>query len=158
MKRMVLFAVVFGLVSVTAGVAVSAGGASADEARGDTAGEYGMRQALGTWVIQVSQPDGTTQESMKTLTPGGGLIVERTRRALGAWEYLGRNRFADSYTVYIFNAQNQLQVRIKVRAEFVVRGDTMRGHSEYDVLTPDGKLEASGEGPFTGTRYTVERF
>ncbi len=157
MRRMVLFAVVFGLVSVTAGVAVGAGGSSADGARGDMAGGWGMRQALGTWVLQVPQPNGTTQESMKTLTPGGGLIVERTRTALGSWEYLGRNRFADSYRVYIFNAQNQLQRQIEVRAEFVVRGDTLVGHSEYDVVAPDGTVEASGEGPFTGTRYAVDR-
>jgi hypothetical protein len=157
MKRMVLFAVVFAIVSVTVGVALGAGGANARGAAGSEGGGQGMAQVIGTWVVQVPQPNGTTNELMKTLNPGGGLIVVRTRTALGSWEYLGRGRVADTYQTYVFDDQNQLQSRIVVRAEFVVRGDTLSGHSEFDVFNPQGTLVASGEGPFTGRRYIVER-
>lgn len=157
MKRMVLSALLFTLVSVTVGVAVGAGGASAREGLGHEGGGYGKTQAIGTWVVQVPQPNGTSNELMKTFIPGGGVITEQTRTALGSWIHLGRSRFAETYQVYSYNAENRLQRRFVIRAEFVVKGDTMSGHSEYDVFRPDGTLEASGEGPFTGTRYTVDR-
>lgn len=157
MKRMVLLAVVSAVVSVTVGIAVGVGGASAQKASGNNAGGHGKDQVLGTWVVHVPQPNGTTNELMKTLTPRGGLIVVRNRTALGSWEYLGKGRVADTYQTYVFSPDNQFLRRIVVRAEFVVRGDTLSGHSEFDVFGADGTLEASGEGPFTGRRYTVER-
>ena len=157
MKRMVLFAVVSALVSVTVGVAVGVGGASAQKAPGNNAGGHGKDQVLGTWVVQVPQPNGMTNELMKTLHAEGGLTVVRNRTSLGSWEYLGKGRVADTYTTYVFDANNQYLRRFVVRAEFVVRGDTLSGHSEFDVFRPDGTLEGSGEGPFSGRRYTVER-
>ena len=158
MKRIVVLAALSAVVSLLIAVAAGATGASGSQGFGDHARGYANRLVAGTWLWDVTNADGTKNETMGTFSPGGGLVTTGRiggQVGLGSWEYLGRNRIADTYQVYA-QQNGQFSVLLVVRAEAVIRGDTMSGRFEFDVINPAGERVFSDSGTFTGERYETQ--
>jgi hypothetical protein len=119
---------------------------------------------VGSWVVHVPGPDGTSFNSVHTYGADGTFSETTDLLSLlgegpghGVWEFRG-GKFLLTFELFAFDPKTKEPAgRIRVRAAISMDGnDKIKGETIVDLIEPDGNvIEGIADGPFTGVRMKV---
>jgi hypothetical protein len=113
---------------------------------------------VGFWKVTVSPEEGPSfVDGIIFSSDGTMTAMEDTgRMGLGAWEKLGKEKYAFSFWEYYQEGEACFQVKVSSTIQLSHGADAYTGSFIFQAYDLDGNLLASGAGTATGVRQHVE--